>query len=223
MKPKPSLAFSCEFIANLNIDISTILDIGVQSQTLELRKSFKDKKQILIEPQKLYNRLIESNYQGVDYILDNSACTNHNGEMYLHEEYLWDCKTPTHNHVSTEKSKIKVKTKTLDKLCEEFNISKWTLLKIDVDGEEINIFNSGLNNLNRFCFIIIECVTQRFTNINNILTDNNFSLFHINDICYIENMMSQFDAVYVNNEVKKMNDLLDPSFNINTWHKHIPY
>jgi FkbM family methyltransferase len=220
MKPNPTSSFSCDFIASLDIDISQVLDIGVQSQTHVLRKFFKDKKQILIEPQKAYNELIESNYKGVDYILDNSACTNYNGEMYLHEEHHWGSKTPTHNHISTEKSQIKVKTKTLDRLCEEFNINKWSLLKIDVDGEEINILNSGLNNLYKFCFVIIECFIGRFTQINQILTDNDFSLFHINDICYIENMMCQFDAVYVNNEVKKMNDLLNPSFNLDTWHKH---
>jgi len=44
-------------------------------------------------------------------------------------------------------------TKTLDKICEEFNINKWALLKIEVDGDELNILNSGLNNLDNFCFV----------------------------------------------------------------------
>ena len=222
MKPNPSISFSCDFISKLDINISTVLDIGVKSQTLELKKFFKDKKQILIEPQKSYNELIESNYKGIDYTIENSACTNYNGEMYLHEEYLWDSKTPTHNYVSKKKSKVKVKTKTLDTICNEFAVNKWSLLKIDVDGEEINILKSGLNSLENFCFIIVECVVERFTSINQILTENGFSLFHITDISYIENMMSQFDSVYVNKKFKGMDNLLHPTFNIETWHRHIP-
>lgn len=222
MKPKPSTLFSCDFISKLDLEISTILDIGVQFQTVALKEFFKDIKHILVEPQRSYIPFIETNYKSIDYILDNSACTDYNGEMYLHEEYLWQCKTPTHNYISKEKSKIKVKTKTLDRICDEFRIKKWSIVKIDVDGEEINILNSGLNNLDKFCFVIIECVISRFTQINKILTENDFTLFHINDLCYIENTMAQFDAVYVNNEAKCMCDLLNPSFKKDTWHKHIP-
>ena len=53
------------------------------------------------------------------------------------------------------------------------------------------------------------------------IENNGFTLFHINDICYIENMMSQFDAVYVNDDLKEINPKLRPSFQIDTWHKHI--
>jgi len=41
----------------------------------------------------------------------------------------------------------KVEVKTLDKLAEEFNLTKIDLVKIDVDGEEISVINGSKNLL----------------------------------------------------------------------------
>ena len=71
--------------AFLNNEISTIIDVGILTSTLDLMRVFKKQKHILIEPLKEYFDVIEKNYANanIDYKLLKLAASNKKGKQFL--------------------------------------------------------------------------------------------------------------------------------------------
>lgn len=98
--------------------------------------------------------------------------------------------------------KYKVKTNTIDNFFENINLEN-TLLKIDVEGFEMNVLQGSINKLDEISYILIE---KQFGNhyentdkekINSFLIKNKFKImkkftsptFHIQDILYKKTKM----------------------------------
>lgn len=203
-----------KFLKETRFQFSNILDVGVLKETADLRILFPDTNQILIEPQKLYLDTIRSNYAENKYELLNLACGKEPGVIYLHGYSINDDSIPTHSQISYSPvgpsgtiNTSKVRVDTLDNITRD--LDKWLLLKIDVDGKEIEILEGAEDCLKKCGFVIVEATSRRFPRIVELLTASNFSLFNIVDICYLKNMIWQVDLVYINNDIKD----LHPEFN----------
>ena len=85
------------------------------------------------------------------------------------------------------------------------NKKKNILLKIDVQGLELEVLKSGANNIKNIKYIIIECSHYElyegqnlWFDINEFLISNNFELlYRYNDI-FLKNKIVQYDFVYKN-------------------------
>lgn len=81
-----------------------------------------------------------------------------------------------------------VKTQTLDNFCKEKNISKIEVLKIDVEGGELDVLNGSkkiLKNINIICIEIFDKKSnfdKKFKTISNLLKKYNFELIKTQNI-----------------------------------------
>lgn len=207
----PSKDTLCRFLANINFNFSCIIDVGVLTQTHELLKYFKTTKQILIEPQKKYFPIIENNYKYHNFELLNLGCDKEPGEFYLQEKNVLDNMKglPTHNQITKENTGITVKVDTLNNIAK--GIDNWILLKIDVDGKEVDILKGAYDCLKKTAIVIIEAHFNRFKDIVDIKHEQNFVVFNIVDICYLKSSFWQCDLVFINNDVRNLHPEFNPS------------
>jgi len=103
-----------------------------------------------------------------DIIPINSYISDYNGFSYVYAKQ-YDPWSITINASASDTYDVrgKVEVKTLDKLAEEFNLTKIDLVKIDVDGEEISVINGSKKLLLNGIIdeIIIEIHKQEFLQI----------------------------------------------------------
>jgi FkbM family methyltransferase len=101
--------------------------------------------------------------------------TAYNTALWSTEEELilqLDQGSPTIYHDSNERPKVKVKAVPLDKL----KLKKINILKIEVEGKEVEVLKGGTQTLNRVDKIIIEVRERTKDTVDNILKDYKFKL-----------------------------------------------
>ena len=99
----------------------------------------------------------------------------------------------------------KVKVETLDALAGKLKLTGKGLLKIDVEGAELNVLKGGKDFLaKQVSAIIIEFAfnrgTERINQVMDLLQKSGFQLMNVFDICRSpapENVLVQLDAVYI--------------------------
>lgn len=182
--------------------INTIIDIGVQYETPELKEVFPDKFHILIEPVNIYQKYIKNNYKDISHILIQKAVGDSNKIGYLNEFNIYDDgDTTTHSHITNDETKRKIEIINLDEIINLNNFKSPCLLKIDTDGNEIDILKS-CNKIYNFCdIIIVEAWVNRIGIFCNILQNKNYRLYDIIDLCYIKNVLSQVDLVFIKTSI----------------------
>lgn len=196
----------------LHGDLKTIIDVGVLTSTIELLRTFKEEKQILIEPIVEYHEKIKENYKNHNYELLNIALSNRQGKQTLElKNHLPSTLGKTFNvtasnlvfkddaDVGDEADSIVVDVDTLDNICAK-NDGPF-LVKIDVDGAEFEIL-SGLNESSEqvYC-IIIECWVSRVSEMIDAVAAKGFFLWDIIDLSYMRGQLSQVDLVFMNNSL----------------------
>ncbi len=75
----PSKANSLKWLREAGVEIGTVLDVGIQYDTPELRTIFQDRKQILFEPVEEYHPHIRNAYAANDYELVPCAASDTDG------------------------------------------------------------------------------------------------------------------------------------------------
>ena len=73
-------------LKSTGIDISTIIDVGVQHCTPVLMKLFREQHHVLFEPVEEYYSHIRNNYSDLPYTLVDAAVSDQNAELLLHTE-----------------------------------------------------------------------------------------------------------------------------------------
>ena len=98
---KPSKENFCQFVKKY-INFSCIIDVGVQYDTKELRTTFVDTFQILIEPNKQYYKHIVDTYSKNNYKLIKKGCGKKKETLILNH-YSNNNSYITHSRISKEK------------------------------------------------------------------------------------------------------------------------
>ena len=74
----PSKANSVAHLKSfLNDEIKTVIDVGILTSTIELMRTFRDEKHVLIEPLTEYFALIEENYTKANIDFDLLKIANY--------------------------------------------------------------------------------------------------------------------------------------------------
>jgi FkbM family methyltransferase len=193
----------------------TILDLGsnLGSFTVTLSKLYKSCNFISVEPQKhkyiqlcanLYINNIKNvspyNYALTDNLNENYltmciAKNNNNGASRLKCE---DEATKGQTDISHEE---KVKAITLDNLDLEIK-GEVTLIKIDVEGHELNVLIGGINIIKKYYPSIIfeswdHCIHKK-PQLFNFLYENNYNIFKIKHSEYLaihQSKMNEFNYI----------------------------
>jgi FkbM family methyltransferase len=146
-------------IRNLNFVPQTVIDVGAALGTFELYETFPDAEHILIEPvvenEPYLNKICQS-LKHASYLI--AAATAQSGEITLtvsdnliHSSADFE---PGTSHVGSDTRTVPAIT--LDQLCEERNLTPPYLLKIDVDGNEVDVLQGATQMLQQTEYVIIE-------------------------------------------------------------------
>jgi FkbM family methyltransferase len=206
---------------SLSRPVDVVLDVGVLFQTKELREIYLDTKQYLFEPMEECFARIEHLYQANNYVLVKKAVGAQSAKLPLFKRTIFAEQPVTHSRIGAPGEQPKpgeaaaeIEVVTLNEFCKSNNIDKNILLKIDVDGKDLDILR-GSNEILRFASaVIIETPLIRFTECANFLEANGFVLWELCDFCFYDEKLLQFDCVFLNSRYAKL-----PEFNPGLRHK----
>jgi FkbM family methyltransferase len=148
----PSKRNTLRHLRRAQVPIGTIIDVGVQEATFELRDVFPDVRHILFEPAPEFHDALRTNYAHMDYVLVPAAVSNQDsigiikrlavvGDEISHAVMVdgSSSEPPKRYDGVSIAPPEPVRTLRLDNFMMNRNESKPYLLKIDVDGHEMPI------------------------------------------------------------------------------------
>ncbi len=223
----PGKVDTLRLLRSMGAKVDWVIDVGVQTKTPELMQVFGDVPHLLCEPIKEYYDDIRKNYSsgGVKFELEESAICDFDGEVSLQLSSMSENTPITHAKIADEAdSQATVRTVAagkLDTVLERRAIDGQFLLKIDVDGAELDVLNGAPKTIAQSNVVIIEATRQTIFDRAEVLLNSDFELFDIVDICYYNKRLSQVDLVFVKKSVLKEIDEQDPvlngSFDFSKW------
>ena len=221
---RPTKEDSFQKIIDLGIPVSTVIDVGVLNETIELRTIFSDKKQLLIEPIVEWNPMIRRKYEEskVDFELLNVAASDHDGTMSMEVSSVTAGVPITHARLTDAASGANTRTvpvKKLDTIVVEKALAAPFLLKLDVDGVEIRILEGARNMLPECNVVVIEANIRNFLERASWLVAAGFELFDIVDITYYDGRLRQVDLVFLNSAMVQARgiDMYKQTFDMSKW------
>jgi len=230
MSRLPTKLSSFQYIKeHINFD-PTIVDIGVQYETKELKTVFCESKHLLFEPVSEYYPAIKSNYANIDHQIFEIALSNCNQDSFLSTHSLFGDGQISHSSISDEKSSNSrvIPIRKLDSIIPEIeretSLVQPFVLKIDVDGVELQILEGSTETLAKTFCVIVEAplsinhnfFAERFL----FLHNHGFILWDIVDFCYYKQNLSQVDLVFLSESFKRKLDFSpwsDGQFQGNEW------
>ena len=111
----------------------------------------------------------------------------------------------------------------LDTIMKEVGEQGPYLLKIDVDGHEIQILNGAIETFKDVLILIVEAAVGTIRMKLVLLESSGFQLLDIADPCYYHGVLSQVDLIFIRSEwASRCRDLLpwqSKTFAWSAWHR----
>lgn len=212
-----------------HVPITSVVDVGVRECTAELINAFPNVKHYLFEPVPLFFDQIEKNYRHIDYELLPFALSDEDSQFYLVLSSLNNDGVVTHSRIAalpvpvdglTNVACSMVQVRRFDSFARDRPVAKNFLLKVDVDGKDLEVVRGFGDRLAEASAVIIECTFATYLERASHLTSKGFSLVDIVDMIYYGESLYQFDAVFVRKDL--IGTELRPSivnFKRELWHR----
>lgn len=197
-----------------NLEFEEIIDVGAapnqSSFTTEIVKLYPNARYHLIEPQDRFNEQLKQTYNGVDNIIYNEIVGSVEKAAFEVGIKRYDNEGATHI-LGTNKSfelgwsdelQAEVlysnfkKISTLDNLIGRQNLKDLLLLKIDVDGQDLEVLKGATNLLTKVKVLQVEASLFNMTEIITYLDTNGFKIIDIVDFCYYDHALTQVDIIF---------------------------
>jgi len=212
-----------------NIPITSIVDVGVRECTGELIKAFPRSKHYLFEPVTTFFNLIRKNYSGLEFELMPFALSDEDNIIHLVLSSLNKDGVVTHSSISDKAvepdgkfivSCTPVSVMRFDSYVKEHPVARNFLLKVDVDGKDLEVVWGFGEKIRDASAIIIECTVGTFVPRASHIISSGFLLVDVVDLIYYGDSLYQFDAVFVRNDLIDVG-LCPPisEFKRELWHK----
>jgi FkbM family methyltransferase len=177
-------------------ELNTIIDVGANKGQFQKSANYfyPNAKIYSFEPiHELYNKLVKNNYTRITNF--NMALGNEvgiqefNKNEYRHSSSFYEIEIDNNNFPSSKTTKINVEINTLDNIAPKLDLIGTVLLKLDVQGFEMEALRGGKNTLkNHIDYIIIEISFKKlynnqptYTELNKFLNEQNFELVTLLD------------------------------------------
>ena len=206
--------WSPTFLASLG-NVGTVIDVGVLNGTPELYKAFPEARLILIEALPMYEGTCRSIMEGRQGEIHMCAVGANDGVARIrHYPSIPARSSLLHTHVPNdfEVEEIEVPLRRLDTLLHEDKFSGNILLKIDVEGMELEVLRGAVGILDRVKYIIAETSVKkrhkesyRFADLVGFLADQNFHLYDALRLTRSKALVpgaSIMDAVFMNERLE---------------------
>lgn len=168
-----TIAEAMRHLARLGYSPSTVIDVGAASGTPELLEVFPESQYLWIEPLKEFEGSLKglaTRYRG-EYII--SACGRERGETGFHvHPYLEGSSIFSEAEGAAADGQLRqVPMCRLDELIESHQFQDEVLLKVDVQGAELEVLEGAGVFLSRFEVVLLEVSLFRFMVTNPDLCD----------------------------------------------------
>lgn len=227
-KPLKTEAF--RRLKEMGVPIATIIDVGVLTCTGPLMQEFADRPHVLVEPIEEFAPRIRKIYdkKGIEYDLIIAAMSDRDGEVSMQTKSVRDGTTITHARITDTlgdgPTYRKVPAKTVASLVEELGCKTPFLLKIDVDGAELEILKGARAVLDDCSVICVEVGIKNIVQRADFIIRAGFQPFDLVDLCYYDRRLVQADMIFVNDRIIKEMDLeiYRDGFDIEKWEPYEP-
>jgi FkbM family methyltransferase len=201
------------FMKQNGLEISTIIDVGIAYGTPGLYGPFEDVKYHLIEPLKEYKNVIEGICSTYDATYTLAAAGEELGELQLnvHPDLSGSSvlNESEGKHVDGEPRTVPVTT--IDHEIEQFHLKGPYLIKIDVQGFELQVLNGAHEALKNTEAVLLEVSlfefykgSPSFADVIDYMNRYNFSVYEIYTPTYrpLDDAMGQVDIAFVKTDGK---------------------
>ena len=222
---KPTMAESLGVLLAYGVQVGSVLDVGVLTGTAPLIKVFEKVPHHLFEPVNLHFKQIKKNYRKLQFTLHHVALSDKDGVAYLACRSVHRNGRVTHANVypqPVDSGDVKgfvsceeIPQARLDTLMATQSTPGPYLLKVDVDGHEMEVLAGATDTLSQCNVVVIEAPLSRgnipdFFIRANFLMEHGFYLMDIVDLAYYGGVLWQVDLVFVRRDVVAARDELRP-------------
>jgi FkbM family methyltransferase len=155
---RASMAGGLAQLARLGFKPQTVIDVGVAYQTSELYEAFRDATILLIEPLAEFEpflRKICATYNA-QYVLAAAGETSGTAVLNVRADKVGSSLLKEPEGVAVDSSPRTVPVITIDEVCLERNLRGPFLIKVDVQGAELQVLAGATRTLNETEAIILE-------------------------------------------------------------------
>lgn len=168
------------------ISVDGVVDIGVAQGTPELYRSFKGKPFLLVEANPLFTERLRELKREVPARVEIVFCGSASGTVSLHAPKNGRASSLyAHPDIEAEQM-FSVPVETLDTLVERNQMDGSLLVKIDVEGAEMEVLQGATKTLERTAAVILEVSWGRgfiggslYSDLFDLLHEHGFVLFNI--------------------------------------------
>lgn len=196
------------FMKHNGLKVNTVIDVGIAYGTPGLYGSFEDVKYHLIEPLKEYKNVIEGICSTYDATYTLAAAGEKIGELELnvHPDLSGSSvlNESEGKHVDGEPRIVPVTT--IDHEIEQFHLQGPYLIKVDVQGFELQVLNGACKSLQNTEVVLLEISLFEFYKSSPTFADviaymdrHGFSVYEIYTPTYrpLDDAMGQVDIAFV--------------------------
>jgi FkbM family methyltransferase len=190
-------------IKHLGFKPKTVIDVGAALGTFDLYEVFPESKHFLIEPiveNEPYLAQICRKLANAEYII--AAATREPGTVNLTVDPALVHSSISDNPVGSEGDPYQrtISAITLDQLCIEKKLEAPYLIKVDVDGKEVDVLTGATQILKDTEYVIVEVTLhEHMEKIMNFMKSQGFILYDIVDLSWQPSdlALSQCDMAFV--------------------------
>jgi FkbM family methyltransferase len=202
---------SLQTLRDLAVPIGSVLDVGVHHGSPPFKNVFPDVEHWLFEPVAAFHDAITRYYADVPYRLFHVALSGEEGQANQVLLSVDRGGVVTHSQLSNDLARWEgnphvvqiepVQQTRLDTILKESAPAAPYLLKIDVDGVELDVLRGATDTLSRCSVVIVEASASGLLERLQFIANAGFGLFDVVDSCYYGGVLWQVDLVLVAREI----------------------
>ncbi|MEM9476304.1 MAG: FkbM family methyltransferase [Pseudomonadota bacterium] len=217
----PSTEDSLRALLGRGLRIETVIDVGVHHATQKLMRALPDAFHLLLEPTKEHADAIRANYADFRYDLQQVAVGDKDDDIWIVNLDIVGKGDVTHSRVVATEAEAKsvanqlenyaVPLRKLDTIMAATDYTGPYLVKIDVDGFELQVLEGAKETLSRAAAVCIEAPRTALSERLTWLENAGYHLIDIVDIDYYQDTLWQVDLILVHKDVLRDTPALAPT------------
>ena len=156
---RQSLAGVLEHVKKLGFEPQTVIDAGVAQGTFELYETFPDATHLLIEPLVEFEDVlknISNQFSKVEYVIAAASSKEGTIEFTVRDELVLSSILDETDGSHINGTQREVCTTTIDNLCHEKRLDGPYLIKVDVQGAELDVLDGAKKVLEESELVVLE-------------------------------------------------------------------
>ncbi|MFI5096538.1 MAG: FkbM family methyltransferase [Candidatus Acidiferrales bacterium] len=206
--PRASMAGALRQLSALGFRPRTVIDVGVATKTEELYQAFKDAEILLIEPLVEFEPFLRDICRSYDaqYVLAAAGETPGSAVLNVHTDKFGSSLLKEVEGAVVDGVPREVPVVTIDQLCAARNLAGPYLVKVDVQGAELQVLAGATHTLQQTEAVILEVILfgtliggPQLADVVARMKQYGFVIYDIYGFNYrpLDNALGQVDMVFV--------------------------